>query len=68
MANKDRKRYIVHIALAIHHLSRHGDRNAEKISWFAEVIIRLAEMPDDFIANNREQIDSVFHEAQAIHK
>jgi hypothetical protein len=66
MIDKDRKHYIAHIALAIRVMSRHGDRNAEKISYFAEVITHLADMSDNFIANNKEQFDSVLAQAKAI--
>lgn len=68
MTDKERKIYITQIALAIGILADTAEAvsTREKIRYFADAIINLAEKSDARIANNKEQFDSILFEAKEI--
>lgn len=66
MTDKERKVYIVNIALAILDLAHLPLLDKERIAYFADAIINLGEKSDAWIANNEQQFKDVLFEAKEI--
>lgn len=66
MTDRDRKVYVTNIALAILNLAQQPIVDREKICYFADATINLAEKSDGWVEVNRQQFDSILDEAKEI--
>jgi len=66
MTDKERKVYIANIAYAINNLAHGRPADFEKIAYFADAVLHLAEKSDAWIATNEQQFKDILFEAKEI--